>query len=298
MWVAYHQPSDQATRDELKPLARLVDINGKEWIPDVDKLQHGCVVIVHGLYGDVESTLEISKRWPKQCGLKIQTAMGDKAPDVCVVDWRQAAQTAHYQRLNLGLGLSEHEDILTDLSGVRGQAEEVGDLLAFRLAMMILDKNHPTIRKDCPLHLIGHSAGGFVIARVAVLLKQFYAAPTSLHVTILDTPAPTAEMLTVLPSLYPDDAIDFYTSSLIGGLKQTFERANFPPTIHHHVVTPKSGAEQTNQGIVAQVKNIWSDHRFAFEWYIETIDEPTTAPNDGFNRSPLWKFNKLEPVRQ
>jgi hypothetical protein len=297
MWVAYHQPSDQATQDQLKLLARLADTNGNDWIPDPDKLTHGCVVIVHGLYGDIRSGIDTSKGWPKACGKKIQAAMGDKAPDVCVVDWHQAAQTARYNNLSVGVGASEDEDILTDLSGVRAQAEEVGNLLAFRLAMMIMDQTNPTISKDRPLHLIGHSAGGFIVARVAMLLKKFNAAPSQLHVTILDTPAPTPEMFTTLPDLYPDGTIDFYISSVMGGRRETFQAANFSPKIHHKVVAPKVEAQEKNQNIVDKIGNIWTEHRYSFEWYMETIDHPKSAPEEGFNRSPLLKFNQIEVAK-
>lgn len=290
MWIAYHQPSDVATRDQLKPLARLADRYGKDWIPDPAKLAHGCVIIVHGLYGDIGSELNASKGWPKACAAKIADAMGDNAPDVCVVDWHEAAQTAHFNNLNVGFGLFKQEDLFTDLAGVRTQAEEVGNLLAFRLAMMIMDDKNPTIRRDEPLHLIGHSAGGFIVARVAVLLKKFHAAPRPLHVTILDTPAPTSEITMALPNLYPDGTVDFYISSVMGGRQETFRAADFSPKIRTLVISSKVQASQDKNfanGFVKKLGNLWVEHRYSFEWYMETIDHPEKFPNEGFNRSPL-----------
>jgi len=295
MWMAYHQPSDQASRDQLKPLARLTDANGKDWIPDQGKLRHGCVVIVHGLYGDIREAIIKSKGWPKSCADKINAALGDDAPDICVVDWHEAAQTAHFNKLNLGFGLLPQEDILTDLAGVRPQAEEVGDLLAFRLAMMILDESHPTILKNEPLHLIGHSAGGFIVTRVGVLLKKFKAAPSVLHVTILDTP-PTSEITATLPDLYPDNTMDFYVSSLIGDRQETFGAADFSPKVYKQVVTPKNPSATNGnamQGIIHSLGDTWKEHRYAFEWYMDTIEHPKGYPNQGFNRSPFRKTAAL-----
>ena len=158
MWVAYHQPSDASARDQLRPLARLMNAEGKDWVPNQDCLKHGCVVIVHGMLGNIMTDRE-TKSWPRSCAQKIEAALGDKAPDICVVDWHEAAETARFTQTALGLTKSGEEDLPVDLAGVRSQAYEVGDLLAFRLITMIMDQKHPTIRRDQPLHLIGHSVG-------------------------------------------------------------------------------------------------------------------------------------------
>jgi pimeloyl-ACP methyl ester carboxylesterase len=295
MWIAYHQPSDQATRDQLKVLARLADSDGNDWIPNRDRLAHGCIIIVHGLHGDISWGGDTTKGWPKACAAKIAAVLGNRAPDVCVVDWHDAAQTAQHEHLDLGVHLWKQEDILTDLAGVRTQAEEVGNLLAFRLAAMIMDKSNPTILRDQPLHLIGHSAGGFIVARVAVLLKKFNVAPVPLHVTILDTPAPTPEITTVLPESYPAGSIDFYVSSLAGGRRETFFTANFSPKIHRQVVTPATTSSATKnlvRDVVVKVAHIGKEHSYAFEWYMQTIDDPGSAPDEGFNRSPWLTYNK------
>jgi hypothetical protein len=296
MWIAYHQPSDQASRDQLKPLARLADADGANWIPNSGKLAHGCVIIVHGLYGDIGEAITTSKGWPKLCAKKLTAALGENAPDICIVDWHEAAQTAQFNKLSIDVGLSKQENILTDLAGVRSEAEEVGNLLAFRLAMMILDESHPTILRNQPLHLIGHSAGGFIVTRVAVLLKKFKADPSPLHVTILDTPAPTAEITATLPDLYPADTVDFYVSSVIGARQETFRAADFSRKVYKQVVTPKDSAAPDGnslQRFFHKLDNTWTEHRYAFEWYMETIDHPEAYSNQGFNRSPFRKAAAL-----
>lgn len=288
MWLAYHQPSDFTERDQLRSLARLADANDHDWSPKSEKLEHGCVFIVHGLYGDIDASSE-AKQWPKRCATMLAQSTAPNSPDICVVDWHQAAHTAKHNKLNIGLGFSETENIATDLAGIRPEAREVADLLAFRIAMMILDNSGSRIRRDQPLYLIGHSAGGFVVARVAILLKRFNVAPATVHVTILDTPAPDEEVTETLPDLYPDGTVDFYVSSDIGGRLETLRAATFSPKIHHYTVPAEAVAEAGNwmADVVSRVKNIWEAHRYCFEWFIRTVECPADYPDEGFNRSPF-----------
>ena len=297
MWVAYHQPSDASARDQLRPLARLMNAEGKDWVPNQDCLKHGCVVIVHGMLGNIMTDRE-TKSWPRSCAQKIEAALGDKAPDICVVDWHEAAETARFTQTALGLTKSGEEDLPVDLAGVRSQAYEVGDLLAFRLITMIMDQKHPTIRRDQPLHLIGHSAGGFVVTRVAILLKEFNVTPQSVHVTILDTPAPEIETTKILPDMYPDDTVDFYMSSLAGGRRETLRMAEFSPKIHALHVHPGQTAASTQahtagklpiwiRNLFSSVANVAAAHSYSYEWFMDTIDHSQDHPGEGFNRSPF-----------
>jgi hypothetical protein len=305
MWIAYHQPSDASEKDQLRALARLADANGHDWVPDAKKLEHGCVFIVHGLYGDINSDSE-GKTWPKQCAIKITAATAPASPDICVVDWHQAAHTAQHNKLNIGLGLSEIENLLTDLAGVRPEAEEVGNLVAFRIAMMILDTQHVGIRRDQPLHLIGHSAGGFVVARVAVLLKRFNVAPENVHVTILDTPAPDPEVTKTLADIYPNNTVDFYISSDIGGRLETLHAAEFSSKIHRYEIPSGTSPRiepnvasswdrfrSSVQRVFTRAANVWVAHRYSFEWFMNTIDHPENYPGEGFNRSPFARRSSV-----
>jgi hypothetical protein len=296
MWVAYHQPSDASARSQLGPLARLMNVEGGDWVPDQERLKYGCVIIVHGMRGDITRDLE-TKSWPKTCARKITNALGDRAPDICVVDWHEAAETAKYTKTGLGLTPSGNENLPADVAGVRSQAYEVGDYLAFRLIMMILHGEPSSIRQNQPLHLIGHSAGGFVVTRVAILLKEFNVAPQPMHVTMLDTPAPEIETTNALPDMYPDDTVDFYMSSVVGGRQATFQIADFSPKIHACRITSDQiiASRQSQKcklliwirNLFSTVANLGVAHSYSYEWFMDTIDHPQKYPGEGFNRSPF-----------
>lgn len=298
MWLAYHQPTDISERDQLRTLARLADERNDDWKPVPEKLKHGCVFIVHGLYGDVDAESE-AKKWPRRCAVELAKATAPNSPDVCVVDWHQTAHTAKHDKLNIGLGFSEIENITTDLAGIRPEAREVADLLAFRIAMMILDNSESRIRRDRPLYLIGHSAGGFVVARVAILLKKFNVAPDQLHITILDTPAPDREVIQTLPDLYPEGTVDFYISSDIGGRLESLRAAMFSPKIHRYIVPPETITNDENliTTVIDRVKNVWEAHRYCFEWFIKTIEHPEKYPGEGFSLSPFANNSRRGPER-
>jgi hypothetical protein len=254
-------------------------VNGQDekWEPSHQQAEHGCVIIVHGLHGGVTAAGS-ARSWMKDCADAINTRLGINAPSICLVDWKDAAQPALFNRLSLGLGAEA--DFIGDIASIRPQAQEVGRLLAFRVAEMIVEEK--TIRRDRPLHLIGHSAGGFVVTRIAVLLKTLGIAPDPLHVTILDTPAPDAELLEKLPSLYPKDAVDFYVTSDLGGRKADLTFADFS-TLNIHMkkfsAPPKDGARWWNTAGDA--------HRWSCVWFIRTITEPGSGQGEGFDRSPF-----------
>jgi pimeloyl-ACP methyl ester carboxylesterase len=192
----------------------------------------------------------------------IERRLGDQSPNICLVDWHEAARPSDLHRLNFGWDAGQ---FLIDVAAIRPQAQEVGDFVALKLARSVLNGE---IRRDRPFHLIGHSAGGFVVTRVALLLKQFNIAPSPLHVTILDTPKADTEMVEDLPQAYPGRS-DFYVSSSL-------------------VIDPTAlKASGLRVGTVTGTvpADLREAHRYAYHWFIETIEK--RGSGEGFDRSPF-----------
>jgi pimeloyl-ACP methyl ester carboxylesterase len=142
--------------------------------------------------------------------------------------------------------------------------------------------NENKIAKDRPLHLIGHSAGGYAVARCALFLKRYGVAPAQTHITILDTPVSLRfsgfhpsenELLKDLPGAFPG-AVDFYVTSDLVKLPRTFTAPGL------HLYWPPHQSESPTK-----------DHQFAYEWFIKTVEDENFAPGEGFSRSPLLNKN-------
>ena len=274
IWVMYHEPSDLKSRNQLKVLAELKDNLGETWDPSEEKAERGCVILVHGLHGhSIFTKLEKKDDWMQQSADAIVQRLGgkDQAPNICLVDWEGVATPSDIYDVVLN---TKQGRLVQDVVDIRNQAREVGNELAFRLAQLVLEEKK--IRRDRPFHLIGHSAGGFVVARVVKVLSQLHSVPTSLHVTILDTPAPDEEVLVELPEKCPTD---FYISSPVGGRNALLQLADFSaPGMHMAQRSPPSNIE-----------DLVDKHRWAYDWFIQTIKDPGSDPQEGFNKSPLVK---------
>lgn len=262
-WISYQHPTNPVSKSDIRTLAVIKDADGKPWIPSQERLENGCVIIVHGLWGRPENYKgDASTHWTRRMANAIQARLAQNAPDIAILDWHSAATPSEANQLNLGIGMI---NAAMDVAAIRPQAQEVGDYLSFRVAEMILDG---TIHKDKPLHLIGDSAGGFVVSRVACRLKQLGIAPKQLRVTLLDTPMPDSEITADLGKAFPG-SVDYYCTS---PLTQFGPDAHFPGIELIRVATPSK-------------MNIVQAHSYACEWYINTIS--LKGSTDGFSKSPL-----------
>jgi hypothetical protein len=53
-WISYQHPTNPVSKSDIRTLAVIQDADGKPWIPSQDRLENGCVIIVHGLWGRPE----------------------------------------------------------------------------------------------------------------------------------------------------------------------------------------------------------------------------------------------------
>jgi len=265
IWIFYFQPSDLKSKNEVKILAELKGSDGETWNPSEERAKHGCVVIVHGLWGHSPFT-KSKDNWMQKCAAAIEKRVGkDRAPNICLVDWNGVATPSKI----FDIVGSPTVRWLQDIAAIRPQAYQVGDEVAFRLAQLALENKK--IRRDRPLYLIGHSAGGFVVARIAITLSKLNLAPSPLRVTILDTPAPDQKILFDLPRICP---VDFYITSPFGGRTPELLLANFSlGSIHMKELPAPAG------------KRAIDKHRWAYDWFTKTITNPKEWAGEGFCRS-------------
>ncbi len=269
LWVALQAPSDDIMKSNLSGSGEILNASGTEWTPDPFLTENGCVIIAHGLHDGYRippsdgSAGPDEYFWMWEMQKQIKERFGMASPNIAMVDWHAEAKPTN--TINIP---SPHPStkFVQDVVAIRAQGQEVGDYLAFRLAQRILNGE---ISRDAPLHLIGHSAGGFVVSRAALKLKEYRIAPKELYVTILDTPEPDKEIKSVLPRLCN---VDFYiTSSLVQILDSLLDSK-----LH----LKRIGSEE-NLGFLEA-------HSYAYKWYISTIQD-AKAGEDGFGRSPFVK---------
>lgn len=268
-WLSFSSPTDPEARSKLQVVGTLVDDSGHAWNPLEERTPNGCIVIAHGLHDGATFTAGGEEsRWMREMSLALQKKLADKTPNIGLVDWATAAAPTNIHRIDPKTTVGK---FLGDLAGIPSQGREVGDFLAFRLAQLIWEGK---ISREAPLHLIGHSAGGFVVSRAALRLHQMNLAPKTMHVTILDTPAPDAELLVDVPKAC---SVDFYvTSPFVLGLDD-----NNPPSntyLKHIFSTEKL--------------SLLDAHSYAYKWFIRTIPD-SKREESGFGRSP---FFALPPV--
>jgi pimeloyl-ACP methyl ester carboxylesterase len=203
----------------------------------------------------------------------IEKQTAPNSPNILILDWSLAAKPSKAEGANIqGDPIAR----LYDIGAIRSQAYRLGDLAAVKLKDWIIEDK---IDKNAPLYLIGHSAGGFAVARCALTLKKYGTTPRQIHITILDTPVELPlpligditdrELLKELPAQFPG-AVDFYASSSAVRLPKDFN----VPGLHFEWL------DHNSEGLV-------KDHSYAYQWYIDTIGKPEKS--EGFWISRLFK---------
>ena len=245
----------------------------KAWDPDPDATEQGFILLAHGLHDgvDMEATGE---HWMTQLHQSLDSndqSARRQSPDICLVDWHHAAVPSSLSSGaidSLGLDLIGMPDdaakMMTDVATIRSQGQQIGELVGFKIARAIRSGK---LKRDRPMHFIGHSAGGFVVLDAARVLIDLGLAPDDLRITMLDTPLPVKEHLAAVAKFYP---VDFYcTSSFAKGVPEhAFDGLKFS----RFDITPPEGTDPYTGA-----------HSYAWRWFIDSIGAPNNK--DGFTRS-------------
>lgn len=239
------------------------------WRPDQRRANEGFLLIAHGLRDRVDISAS-GDHWMTKMEQALAERLGDDRPDIAVVDWHSAAEPSSNVQASLSdlplvaVGVPEDaRTMMSDLAMIRPQGERIGELVGFKLAREI---RAGRLRRDRPMHLIGHSAGGFVVLHAALVLQELGMAPDDLRVTMLDTPMPVAVDIAQVASDFP---VDFYRTSRFA---QQVPADQFVDGFSLFTLTPPE-----------RIDRYMEAHSYAHQWFIDTI----RADDDGigFSRS-------------
>ena len=276
------------------------------WNPKPEEANVGFVLIAHGLHDSVRLTRDgkpaavdpddkshfsPNLHWM----VALQDAMRDRyrtnlgaSPDICLVDWSLAARPSDVSGLlssvttDASLGqFADQAKFVTDVTAIRTQAQAIGDTVGYKLASA-MQATPPVLHRDRPMHLIGHSAGGFLVVRAALVLQQLGLLPEHTRITMLDTPLPDVNDLKRLLQ-HPDGSpttvqLDYYKSS---GFAQGVPDAS--PAWPNYRCLTLTPSEPHN-------KSMTSAHSYAHQWFIKSVTDPEPSPaSGGFQWSPLLR---------
>jgi hypothetical protein len=310
---------------------------------DPERKNNGLIVIIHGM--DNQVTTDYADAWMKKMADAIQEKLGIQAPNIALYDWHEDADTANLPISAIKTASSEFAQTvwppeapfgkkilaatsvlgagegagLIDIAGtsaipinllaLRPKAGLHGNGLADYIHLQILAGK---VNPGAPIHLIGHSAGGFVASNCgkALLddetLRSQLLMPTKLQVTTLDTPflrfsqildirdrsgkferyvsSYLGEMVPGVVILKSYDLVESFLSSVQQGFQKvaSFVTGNKPAPGFEEAVTYHSGADIDVEGFWHAI----DQHVDAHEWYTRTIQNPDKY-GEGFYYSPF-----------
>ena len=280
--IAFYSPKDYAERSILRRedgrLLSSPEADG--WEPDPERAAKGFIMIAHGLHDGVKriDADEEEPHWMGRLQRALEARLGDDSPEICLVDWHYAATPIHSTDLRLESSTDQDRDDaslpttpagwLQDVVAIRSQGEEIGDLVGYKIARAIREGE---IRQDRPMHFIGHSAGGFVVLRAAMVLQDLGLASKDLKVTMLDTPLPVVAELEKFLADFPIDYV--CTSTFAQGVPDN----EFLPGFFRLDVPEVEGIDR-----------YLGAHSYAHKWYIDSVSSDAGEDyKDGFARSPF-----------
>lgn len=277
-FIAFCIPKDteELSKLRLEDGKLLSSATAKSWQADPGRAAKGFILIAHGLHDGVDTSGKVREEihWMTRMQNALNERLGPDTPDICLVDWHLAAIPAVFSASGFETsraGADEDDRIpvrpqawIQNVAAIRPQAEEIGELVGFKLARAL---RAGILKQDQPMHLIGHSAGGFVVMHAALVLQQLGLAPANLRVTLLDTPQPVMDHLKLLSDAVP---VDFYcTSSFATGIPET----GFGRRFTKFDIAPPAGTDPFTGA-----------HSYAHRWFIESIK---SGDEKGFRRSPF-----------
>ncbi len=268
MWISLKQPETAEVASRLTELGRMLNPgDGSAFAPSPIAAANGTLIIAHGMRDGWKPATADFEHWTSEIPSRVAARLGALAPQMLVLDWHEGAKASTQHALNTKDPLTR---FLADVGGVRSSAQATGDFFGIRLARMV---ENGQIRADRPLHLVGHSAGGFVVARAAHILVAMGFPKEQVHVTILDTPEPDTEITQAL--VHYADAEFYRTSELAQVSASTFD-----PALHFLYLPPPVSV---GKGFKAAMKQ----HSYAWQWYRDGIAGAKCGVDEGFGRSPF-----------
>lgn len=285
LWVATGKaclPNEPAVNPVPDPDGgKCLNIDGETPIDFYESQKaNGFVMIVHGMRSSSAAG------WVREMGSGIQDQLAlDGPPNICLYDWEDWANPS---KLN--------NDIVLDILQIKPAGRIHGERVAEWIDQQIKAGN---IDPAAPIHLIGHSAGGFVVGEAGYLLttRQFpeYFPPEfdvyyhddieSLQVTMLDTPYPVLRDI----NDYPDPGcLEQIVSSWYG----TLEALEVSETDHYKRLYRSRFGDTLFDIKANRATHFSDDHGYACQWYIDTIKN---GDHEGFYYSPVLD-NGFYPV--
>ncbi len=270
MWISLKQPETPDVASRLSELGRMLSpLDGTLFVPQTTAAANGTLVLAHGMRDGWSPARADGTHWSSEMSERVRKRLGSAAPQVLFLDWHEGAKASSQHGLNTQDPLTR---FLADIAGVKSNGQTTGDFFGIRLVRLV---ENGQIRNDRPLHLVGHSAGGFVVARAAHILVAMGFPRELIHVTILDTPEPDAEITQRVASLV--DAEFYRTSDMV-----QFDPRSLNPRLRFRDITPPTFDGAGTFG--AKLKA----HSYAWQWYRDSI--LTAKPGDeGFGRSPFCR---------
>jgi hypothetical protein len=292
--LGLNEPESFVPAISLPTDSRILGENGEAFEFDPLKTTNGLLIIAHGLRSSGTDS------WVTNMAAHVRIALANQGlpvPNIAIFDWEEMANPSSWTQYDddvqkarevatkilktgdigrwLGTDVDEDNDLLLTLADfilIRPYGQSEGETLADWIKAEIARAN---ISGDAPLHLIGHSAGGFVVGECGTKIGSRF---DEMRVTMLDTPMPESEWL------FPDlGYLDRYVSSFWGALEFSFSwGARFDPARHSFQALtrlwPCAGP---------YIPTI-SAHGYAHEWYDASI-QGAYEGSEGFGQSPFLK---------
>ncbi len=228
---------------------------------DAGRINNGLLVITHGIYAAATNT------WVTNMAQRIAQRLvnsGKPLPNIVLYDWSAMSDPDKFR--NVGEQGGQGRDFIDDLILIRTYGIAQGQVLADWISKNVAVGN---VLTNKPIHIIGHSAGGFVAGNCASILGKEIK-----QITMLDTPLPYSGVGTKY--LHAGGLAEHYITSFGGFL-----------TLQH----------KTWAGIYADTW-YWLDdylpeksppliegHSWVHEWY--TSNTVVSALDNGFYYSPF-----------
>lgn len=247
-----------------------LNVNGSPFVPVAGRVDVGLIVLAHGLNSSSET-------WAESMGQAITNRFGGQSPNVCLFDWREMADPSRFNPRAIS-------DRLEDFSKIQPYALTNGRILASWLRDQIAAGN---VRADRPIHLIGHSAGGFVVGECAVTLGSVVS-----QVTMLDTPFPvgahfkrfTGHIERYISSIWGKSCTDFITGDDVPYAFSTIGTVLY--VLGYRLPVIPQSARYARVRVSDDLKASDAHHSYAYQWYASTIPLASSITG-GFFYSPF-----------